>query len=159
MTCYLITMTHSQPTTGTSIPLPSKLQSRRAFLQTGLGLLLAGWAGWLTQGVLFPPVRAEARPVEIPLADLPVGGSKPITYEGRPALVMRTAEGVIALSLICTHLGCTVQWQEGKQQFYCPCHDGRFDRDGDVIAGPPPLPLERLPVKVVESKIIVGEAG
>jgi cytochrome b6-f complex iron-sulfur subunit len=136
---------------------PSVLQSRRAFIRTCLGLLAAGWAGFLVQGRLFPTAQAEARPVEIPLAELPVGGSKPIAYEGRPALVMRTAEGVTALSLICTHLGCTVRWQEGKQQFYCPCHDGRFDRDGDVIAGPPPIPLERLPVKVFPDKVIVGE--
>lgn len=149
---------HDKPeTTSAPLPLPSRLQSRRAFLQAGLGLLIAGWVGWLLQNVLFPPVRAEATPVEVPLAELPVGGNKPITYEGKPALVLRTSEGVVAYSLICTHMGCIVQWQEGKQQFYCPCHDGRFDRDGDVLSGPPPLPLERLPVKVLADKVIVGE--
>lgn len=151
-------MMHNKPETTSTPPLlPSKLQSRRAFLQTGLGLLLAGWAGWLLQNILFPSARMEATPVEVPLAELPVGGNKPIVYEGKPALVMRTSEGVVAFSLICTHMGCTVQWQEGKQQFYCPCHDGRFDRDGDVLSGPPSLPLERLPVKVLAEKVIVGE--
>jgi cytochrome b6-f complex iron-sulfur subunit len=154
-------MTHassrSQPTPAPAGPLPSRLQSRRGFIQTSLGLLAAGWAGWAAQGVLFPPVKTEAKPVEIPLADLPVGANRPITYEGKPALVMRTSEGVTALSMICTHLGCIVQWQEGNQQFYCPCHDGRYDRDGDVVSGPPPIPLERLPVKLLGDKVIVGE--
>ncbi len=72
-------------------------------------------------------------------------------------MVMRTSEGVTALSMICTHLGCTVQYQEARQRFYCPCHDGVFDRDGDVVSGPVPIPLEQLPVKVLNDKVIVGE--
>jgi len=138
-------------------PLPSRLQSRRGFLQAGLAVLAAAWGGCLAQGVLFPPARVETRPVEIPLADLPVGATRQITYEGKPALVLRTADSVTALSMVCTHLGCLVQWQEARQQFYCPCHDGRFDRGGDVLAGPPPLPLERLPVKVLVDRVVVGE--
>jgi cytochrome b6-f complex iron-sulfur subunit len=137
--------------------LPSRLRSRRGFLQAGLAVVAAGWSGWLAQGVLFPAASTVTRPVEIPLADLPVGATRGITYEGRPALVLRTVDGVSALSLICTHLGCLVQWQEARQQFFCPCHDGRFDRDGDVLAGPPSLPLERLPVKVLADRVIVGE--
>lgn len=149
-------MTHEQTTT--SLPIaPGRLQSRRTFIQACLGLLAAGWAGWLAQQSLFPARRTAAGPVTIPLAELPVGGTRAITYAGKPALVMRTTEGVTALSLVCTHLGCTVQWQSGKQQFYCPCHDGYFDRDGEVIAGPPPLPLEQLPVKVAGDSVIIGE--
>jgi len=72
--------------------------------------------------------------------------------------VMRDKEGVTAFSLICTHLGCTVQWQEGKQQFFCPCHDGYYDRNGDVISGPPPMPLEQLQAKIVGDEVVVGEA-
>jgi cytochrome b6-f complex iron-sulfur subunit len=144
---------HTQSITGSS-----KLQSRRSFLQGMLGLVAAAWAGWVTQGILFPAPRATTGQVKLALSDLPVGGTKPITYEGKPALVMRTTEGVTALSLICTHLGCTVQWREAKQEFYCPCHDGYFDRDGGVIAGPPPMPLEALPVKVTGNEIVIGEA-
>jgi len=144
------------PSTETQ-PFFSRLQSRRSIIQAGLAVVISGWAGWLAQRLFFPAARTEAGPVEIPLADLPVGGTRSISYEGKPALVMRTDDGVTALSLICTHLGCTVQWQDGKQQFYCPCHDGRFDRDGDVLSGPPPLPLERLPVKLLADKVVVGE--
>jgi len=50
-----------------------------------------------------------------------------------------------------------VQWQEGVQEFYCPCHDGRFDQFGEVLAGPPPLPLEQIAVRVEGETVIVGE--
>ena len=52
------------------------------------------------------------------------------------------------LSATCSHLGCNVHWKEGSGQFACPCHDGHFARDGQVISGPPPRPLTRLQSKV-----------
>jgi Rieske Fe-S protein len=144
--------------TQTATEFPSKLQTRRAFIQTMLGLIAAGWAGCVTQGVLFPALSAQAGQVKLALAELPVGAVKPILYAGKPAIVMRDKEGVTAFSLICTHLGCTVQWREGKQEFYCPCHDGVFDRNGDVVSGPPPMPLEQLQAKIVGDEVVVGEA-
>ena len=137
---------------------PSIFLSRRQFIFTGIASVAAAWLGTLVQSILFPPATvAEATPVDIALDDLPVGASKQITYAGAPALVTRSPDGVLALSLICTHLGCTVQWNSAKKQFHCPCHDGEFDEFGDVVAGPPPLPLERLPVKTLADKIVVGE--
>ena len=138
---------------------PSAFQSRRQFIQLGLATLGAAWLGILFQWRLFPSASAaqEAQPVSFPLADLPVGGTKAITYGGVPALVVRTPESLRAFSLICTHLGCTVQWQANKKEFYCPCHDGRFDEFGDVLAGPPPIPLEQISVRVEGETVTVGE--
>jgi len=118
----------------------------------------AAWAGTALQSVLFPKATAAAvKPVSFPLAELPVGGARPVTYGATSALVMRTAESIRCFSLVCTHLGCLVQWQEGAQEFYCPCHDGRFDQFGEVLAGPPPLPLEQIAVRVEGDTVIVGE--
>ena len=50
----------------------------------------------------------------------------------------------IVLSAKCSHLGCTVAWNEEKNEFLCPCHGGRFAADGSVLGGPPPAPLERI---------------
>ena len=44
-----------------------------------------------------------------------------------------------------------------KKEFYCPCHDGRYDEFGDVLAGPPPIPLEQIPVQVEGGVVTVGE--
>jgi Rieske Fe-S protein len=139
-------------------PRPSNLASRRQFIQLGLTALGAAWAGTFVQSKLFPQASAqEAKPVEFSVSELPVGGVKYITYAGAPTIVIRTAESVKAYSLVCTHLGCIVQWQEGNKEFYCACHDGRFDQFGEVIAGPPPVPLEQFPVSVEEDRVIVGE--
>ncbi len=134
--------------------------ARRQFIFLGLGAVGAAWAGTLIQTQLFPPQETaqEAKLVEFPLDELPVGGTKSITYAGQPAIVLRTPESIRAFSLICTHLGCTVQWQTEKQEFYCPCHDGIFDQFGEVISGPPPIPLEQITVRVENGQVIVGEA-
>jgi len=142
--------THARPA--------SAFTSRRHFIQTGAALLGAAWLGTLVQSKLFPQSStAEAKPVTVALTDLPVGSAKEITYAGTPAIVLRTAESIKAFSMVCTHLGCTVQWQASKKEFYCPCHDGRFDQFGEVLAGPPPLPLEEYPVTVDGDRVIVGE--
>lgn len=139
---------------------PSIFLSRRQFIFTGIASVIAAWVGAAAQSLLFPPTaNAPAVPIEIPLAELPVGGTKQVTYAGAPALVMRSQDGVLALSMVCTHLGCIVQWQPGNNQFYCPCHDGKYDALGDVVSGPPLLPLERLTVKLAGDKIVVGEAA
>lgn len=61
----------------------------------------------------------------------------------------------IALSNICTHLGCRVRWVADREQFYCPCHVGIFDKEGNVISGPPPRPLDRYMVKVEREQISI----
>ena len=63
------------------------------------------------------------------------------------------SDKVLAISAGCTHLGCIVTWDEGQQIFKCPCHDGRFDAEGNVLSGPPPAPLGRHPVKIEGGKI------
>ena len=61
----------------------------------------------------------------------------------------------IVMSNICTHLGCRVRWIEEKDQFFCPCHNGIFNKQGDVVSGPPPKPLNQFQVKVEDNTIFV----
>jgi cytochrome b6-f complex iron-sulfur subunit len=147
----------------TTTPAPSSKPSafvpRRQFIQIGLLAMGAAWLGTWLQTRLFPSTSTtgETTPVSFPLSDLPVGGTKAITYGGVSVLVVRTPESLRAFSLVCTHLGCLVQWQTDKNEFYCPCHDGRFDEFGDVLAGPPPIPLEQFPVNVDQDMVTIGE--
>jgi menaquinol-cytochrome c reductase iron-sulfur subunit len=58
----------------------------------------------------------------------------------------------------CTHLGCAYSWKtdgEYAQKFFCPCHDGVYDREGRVLDGPPPRPLDRLETKVENDRLFV----
>ena len=61
----------------------------------------------------------------------------------------------IALSNICTHLGCRVRWIEDQEEFFCPCHNAVFAKDGEVVQGPPPRPLDRYEVRVQDDQIQV----
>ena len=80
-----------------------------------------------------------------------------IVNEEQLTVYVLTEDGrnYVALSNVCTHLGCRVRWVEGEQQFFCPCHNGVFDKDGRVVAGPPPRPLDQHPVKVEDGQIYV----
>jgi len=49
--------------------------------------------------------------------------------------------GFLALSIFCPHLGCSVLWDDARQQFDCPCHSSAFDIHGIVLSSPAPRPL------------------
>jgi menaquinol-cytochrome c reductase iron-sulfur subunit len=61
----------------------------------------------------------------------------------------------VAMSNICTHLGCRVRWIEDRQNFFCPCHNAAFDKDGEVLTGPPPRALDQYEVKVEDDQLFV----
>lgn len=68
-------------------------------------------------------------------------------------------DDIVALSPICTHLGCTVSWEGGQNEneFFCPCHNGRYDKDGVNIANtPPPRPLDVYEQRVEEGTLYLG---
>ena len=59
------------------------------------------------------------------------------------------------MSNICTHLGCRVRWIAEDERFYCPCHNGVFAKDGSVVSGPPPRPLDRFENKVEDGILYI----
>ena len=61
----------------------------------------------------------------------------------------------IAMSNICTHLGCRVRWIADQNEFFCPCHNGVFDKAGAVVAGPVPRPLDQYDVKVEDDQLFI----
>lgn len=63
----------------------------------------------------------------------------------------------IAMSNICTHLGCRVRWIADQQIFLSPCHNGVFDREGRVVSGPPPRPLDRFEIRIENEQIYIGQ--
>ena len=56
--------------------------------------------------------------------------------------------GFLALSRKCTHLGCTVPWDEKAKRFACPCHASAFDQRGVVFSPPAPRPLDLYPIRI-----------
>jgi menaquinol-cytochrome c reductase iron-sulfur subunit len=55
----------------------------------------------------------------------------------------------------CTHLGCGYKWDAAKNNFQCPCHGGVFDINGNVLAGPPPRPLDKVAFTIENGSIQV----
>lgn len=55
----------------------------------------------------------------------------------------------------CTHVGCNVLWKDAEDRFICPCHGGVFSLEGEVLDGPPPAPLNRLPNKVENGSLYI----
>jgi cytochrome b6-f complex iron-sulfur subunit len=54
----------------------------------------------------------------------------------------------LAMSRTCTHLGCSVPWDEEENRFVCPCHGSTFSMSGEVLTAPAPRPLDFYPVRI-----------
>ena len=75
------------------------------------------------------------------------------------AWVYRSGEGTfIVYNMHCTHVGCPIRWSPPAKRFFCPCHGGVFDENGNVVAGPPPHPLNRYRVKVEDGVLYAQTA-
>lgn len=115
-------------------------QTRRAFLGA-----IGGVAVLAALGRFLLPRRPLSRSIlSVPRAELPAHGA--LVYREARVVLMRDGDRVSALSLVCTHLGCTVTVT--PTELVCPCHGSRFDRHGTVLAGPAPRSLPTL--RVVE---------
>ena len=76
-------------------------------------------------------------------------------------IVIRTATGstpsaFVALSLICTHMGCTVNYDQSSESFKCPCHGSEYNVDGQVTQGPAPSALKAYTVTIANSELTVN---
>lgn len=77
-------------------------------------------------------------------------------FGSEPGILLQTAPGEYrAFAGTCTHLACTVQYEDSSKQIWCACHNGWYDLAGRVVSGPPPRPLERYEVNVVGDDIFV----
>lgn len=140
---------------------PAAPVQRRQFLYiilAGAGALFTGAAAWPVWRYLLPVRKSEAdAKVAVARKDVPAGKAYFFNFRGQPAVVLQPAPGrFVALSAVCTHLGCIVQWLPDKGEFLCPCHAGRFSAEGQVMGGPPPKPLASLPLAVEDDQLLVG---
>ncbi|RLD91928.1 MAG: cytochrome B6 [Bacteroidetes bacterium] len=120
----------------------------------------AAFAGLAAMGVRFiTPIKREIdrKIFTVGLEELPLNATKRFKdLRGRDLMLVRTGEREVkAISTVCTHLGCTVFWQKDRQEFFCPCHNGRFDKNGTVLGGPPPAPLDLYPVEIEGDNVFV----
>lgn len=94
----------------------------------------------LSQGVQFPKRFLQARfskGEQAPVSAVSRGEAKILQIGGEKAGVYRDDEGEVhAVSPVCTHMGCLVDWNGAERTWDCPCHGSRFDPNGRVLRGP-----------------------
>lgn len=136
---------------------------RRSFLDYLFGTSLAALAGAVLYPILHylvPPKVKEVTAASVAVAkasELAPNAARIVPFGGKPAIVVRTPEGEVrAFTAICTHLACTVQYRTDFTHIWCACHDGHYDLHGQVLAGPPPRPLEEFKVTVKDDDVIIS---
>lgn len=140
---------------------PKSRERRRFFLLTlvaGIAASISGISVWAIIRYLSPGkgVDGEGK-TSLKLSDVSMKKSFMFQHLGRPAILLQVQPGQYsALSAVCTHLGCIVKWVDDKQIFLCPCHGGQFTQKGEVLGGPPPKPLQNIPVNIIGDRIVIG---
>jgi len=125
-----------------------------------LGLVALGELVFFTVSMLRPGKKFQK---ENPTSSIKVAGNvEDFTINSVIAdrinkyfLIRMEDGGFLALSITCSHLGCTVLWEDEKKQFICPCHSSAFDKTGNVINSPAPRPLDYYPVSINAGKVMV----
>lgn len=137
--------------------------NRRQFVNTLLG---SGLIAWL--GSVFYPVISYLKPPDVPeanvhtvkagfVAEFPLNTGQIIKFGRRPVILIRTDRGDFrAFTATCTHLDCIVRYRPDLKQIQCACHNGLYDLTGRNISGPPPRPLDKFSVNIVEDEILVS---
>ncbi|MGO9642629.1 MAG: ubiquinol-cytochrome c reductase iron-sulfur subunit [Candidatus Acidiferrales bacterium] len=135
---------------------------RRHFVEVILGTgIVASLASFLYPvfRYLIPPQSAELASDTVlagKVGDLKANMGKIFRFGNRPALLILLPDGKYrALSAVCTHLGCTVQYRPDLHNVWCACHNGMYDVNGRNLSGPPPRPLESFDVFIKGDEIYV----
>lgn len=124
-------------------------QSRRRFIKI---VALAGVCGTLLWKFLFPKKTTSKKIVlKVKKAKIPQQGA--LVYRKSRVAVIKSDGKITALSIVCTHLGCSVNVT--AKNMVCPCHGSIFDLQGKVIKGPADRPLPHLDVEEQGEYVVV----
>ena len=159
----------SEPTNlATIVEEPNDKTTRRFFVAA------AGAAGLAyTAALAYPIYRYLASPAEMAMEatavtevrlkdaqKLPLGSVLMFKFGTAPAMLIHHEDGRwIALTAVCTHLGCTVQYEPQADRIHCACHGGVYNAyTGANVSGPPPRPLKLFKVAAAETGVDVSRA-
>lgn len=140
---------------------PSKALRRKEFLtlaaSLGLGGFVTAVTGFGAYKFMIPVVTyGTPRKFTIPKDALPDVGED-LIFPDQKVLIRNRNNKLAAISLVCTHLGCTVA--QVTTGFKCPCHGSQYDTDGIVVRGPAPKTLAWLTIKRIPGDLVEIDAG
>lgn len=140
--------------------------TRRGFLAVAVaaGVCYVGALAYPIYRYLASPAEMaaeEAAVTEVTLKDaqkLPLQSALMFKFGSSPAMLIHNADDSwVALSAVCTHLGCTVKFEPDQNRIHCACHGGIYDpKTGRNVSGPPPKPLRAYKVKIAPDSVIVS---
>ena len=127
-------------------PIQPSRRRLLGWLSRGFLSLWAVGLAWLVAGFLKPPRSRDSLGQGVikvgDEASLLPGQAQLVRHGSDPVYVVRTVAGqLIGVSAVCTHLHCVLDFDRGRAQLTCPCHEGSFDLSGNVLSGPPPRSL------------------
>lgn len=133
---------------------------RREFVERSVGAILGGSLLSACASLVTRTITPVDGTLRLALAHYPEltadGGSLKVIPRGADDPIYVLALGdrrYTAVSPICTHLGCTVEIEEGR--LVCPCHGSNYDREGRVLRGPAERPLGRYRVELTTDDVLV----
>lgn len=136
--------------------------SRRDFFNRswkGLGVIAAIEVSGMTVAYLFSGKSKNSSEPKQLLEAGPVESFQPNSVTafmgGRFYLARQQDGGFIALSLRCTHLGCSITWEVKQNRFICPCHSSAFGINGEVLNPPASRALDYYPVMIEQGLVKV----
>lgn len=147
--------------------MPTLVSSRRGFVNVLLSAGFTSLAVWMLYPVvryLIPPKAGQPNVASVtlpwPPAGIKVNSGRIFRFGSQPGILVRTPAGDLrAFTAVCTHLNCTVQYRDDRQDIWCACHNGVYDLNGKNVSGPPPRPLEPYKVFAVGDRIVVSRGA
>ena len=141
--------------------------TRRSFVNILMGGGFTAMAAWMLYPVvrfLIPPKSGEPTIASVTVpwkpAEIKTNSGRIFKFGSQPGILVKTPAGELrAFAATCTHLNCTVQYREEKQDIWCACHNGIYDLNGKNVSGPPPRPLEIYKVNVKADQIVVSKGA
>lgn len=151
-------------TTSETTKAPSPRRKFLGWLWACLGLAAVAEICWIGMSfLLFRRERSAASKTARLVVAGPVDRFQPETVtaipEGGVYLARLASGGFLALSRTCTHLGCSINWDEKTGRFACPCHGSTFDLTGAVLTPPAPRPLDIYPVRIEDGVVKIDVAS
>jgi len=142
--------------------------TRRGFMAAAVaaGLCYAGAMAYPIYRYLASPAEmaaGQSAVVEVTLKGaqaLPPASALMFKFGTSPAMLIHGADGSwVSFSAVCTHLGCTVQFEPQMNRIHCACHGGVYDaHTGRNVSGPPPRPLTVFKVQLGGDSVVVSRA-
>lgn len=138
-------------------------RNRRTFINrlwAFFGVLACIEVGWLGSSILRSrKTRSKSgsskEPVEAgSIDDFKPGSVTPIP-RGQFYLACLEDGSFLALSRTCTHLGCSVPWDDKELKFICPCHGSTFNMRGEALTSPATRPLDYYPLRIENGMVKV----